>query len=243
MADINDNISSYENSGDNQEVIRSVSPISSEPSIKPRNNSLLGVFYGIGMNVNNMIGAGIVSTPGTVWSAVKSPGIVLSLWLLGGIVSMAGSLTYVELGAIHKVSGGETKYLQTAYPNPKLLNELSFHVIKPGLLCAILQIGAQYFWYTITGETDIQTYKPESENTLSDDNIPELNSIGWNLPFSPFWFVKFLAILLLFVITVYHMLSNRWAAIINQGLAIIKLTTYSIIAIAGIYGLYQNKEN
>ncbi|PKB92691.1 hypothetical protein RhiirA5_443750, partial [Rhizophagus irregularis] len=26
------------------------------------------------------------------------------------------------------------------------------------------------------------------------------------------------------------------------GLAIIKLTTYSIIAIAGIYGLYQNKE-
>jgi hypothetical protein len=38
------------------------------------------------------------------------------------------------------------------------------------------------------------------------------------------------------------MLSNRWAAIINQGLAIIKLTTYSIIAIAGIYGLYQNKE-
>ncbi|CAB4395508.1 unnamed protein product [Rhizophagus irregularis] len=247
MADINDNISSYENSGDNQEVIRSVSPIRSEPSIKPRNNSLLGVFYGIGMNVNNMIGAGIISTPGTVWYAVKSPGIVLSLWLLGGIVSMAGSLTYVELGAIHKVNGGETKYLQTAYPNPKLLMSYLFSfmfvlVIKPGLLCAILQIGAQYFWYTITGETDIQTYKPESENTSSDDNIPELNSIGWNLPFSPFWFVKFLAILLLFVITVYHMLSNRWAAIINQGLAIIKLTTYSIIAIAGIYGLYQNKE-
>ncbi|PKK61703.1 hypothetical protein RhiirC2_791419 [Rhizophagus irregularis] len=121
MADINDNISSYENSGDNQEVIRSVSPIRSEPSIKPRNNSLLGVFY-------------------------------------------------VGLRIFHKLN-----------------SSLFFSVIKPGLLCAILQIGAQYFWYTITGETDIQTYKPESENTSSDDNIPELNSIGWNLPFSPFW--------------------------------------------------------
>ncbi|RGB35808.1 amino acid/polyamine transporter I [Rhizophagus diaphanus] len=247
MADINDNIISYENTGDSQDVIRSISPISSEFSIKPRNNSLLGVFYGIGMNVNNMIGAGIVSSPGTVWNTVKSPGIVLSLWLIGGIVSMAGSLTYVELGAIHKISGGETKYLQTAYPNPKLLMSYLFSfmfvlVIKPGLLCAILQIGAQYFWYTIKGETYIQTYKPESEKTLSDDDIPELNLIGWYLPFSPFWFVKFLAILLLFVITVYHMLSNRWAAIINQVLAIIKLITYSIIAIAGIYELCQKKE-
>ncbi|CAB5387440.1 unnamed protein product [Rhizophagus irregularis] len=247
MADINDNISIYENSGDSQEVIRSISPISSEPFITPRNNSLLGVFYGIGMNVNNMIGAGIVSTPGTVWNAVKSPGIVLSLWLIGGIISMAGSLTYVELGAIHKISGGETKYLQTAYPNPKLLMSYLFSfmfvlVIKPGLLCAILQIGAQYFWYTITGETYIQTYVRESNKTLSDDDIPELHSIGWNLPFSPFWLVTFLAILLLFVITVYHMLSNKWAAIINQGLAIIKLTTYSIIAIAGFYGLCKNKE-
>jgi hypothetical protein len=35
------------------------------------------------------------------------------------------------------------------------------------------------------------------------------------------------------------MLSNRWAALINQGLAIIKLTTYSIIALAGLYRLIQ----
>jgi amino acid transporter len=109
-----------------QEIIRPVSAVSSEPSVKPRNDSLLGVFYGIGMNVNNVIGSGIVTTPGIVWNAVKSPGIVLLLWFIGGIVSMAGSLTYVELGAIHKISGGETKYLQTAYPNPKLLMSYLF---------------------------------------------------------------------------------------------------------------------
>jgi amino acid transporter len=105
--------------GVNDEI--SQTPSSTIPSIK-----ILGVVYGIGMNVNNVIGSGIVTTPGIVWNAVKSPGIVLLLWLIGGIVSMAGSLTYVELGAIHKISGGETKYLQTAYPNPKLLMSYLF---------------------------------------------------------------------------------------------------------------------
>ncbi|CAB4418940.1 unnamed protein product [Rhizophagus irregularis] len=236
MANTND-INIYGNThGDyegSQEIIRPISALSSEPSLKPRNDSLLGVFYGIGMNVNNVIGSGIVTAPGIVWNAVKSPGIVLLLWLIGGIVSMAGSLTYVELGAIHKISGGETKYLQTAYPNPKLLMSYLFSfmfvlVIRPGLICAVIQIGAQYFWYTIKGRR------------FSDDIDPKLS--GWNLQFSPFWFIKLLAIVLLFIITVYHMLSNRWAAMINQSLAIIKLITYSIIALAGLYKLCQNTE-
>src|SRR5687767_8584484 len=84
-------------------------------------NKLLGVFFGIGMNLNGILGSGTVTAPGSIWEAVKSPGIVLLLWLIGGIVSMAGSLSYVELGVGHKISGGETKYLQTAYPQPRLM--------------------------------------------------------------------------------------------------------------------------
>ena len=33
----------------------------------------------------------------------KISGIILLLWTIGGIVSMAGSLTYVKLGIFHKV--------------------------------------------------------------------------------------------------------------------------------------------
>src|ERR1044072_6593622 len=56
---------------------------------------LLGVVYGIGMNLNHVIGSGIVTAPGSILKAIKYPGIVLSLWLVGGMVSMAGSLSYV----------------------------------------------------------------------------------------------------------------------------------------------------
>src|SRR5436305_13673130 len=63
-----------------------------DETTRPR--ELLGVVFGIGMNVNNVIGSGIVTSPGSIWKAVKSPGIVLLLWAVGGIVSMAGSLSY-----------------------------------------------------------------------------------------------------------------------------------------------------
>jgi amino acid transporter len=49
-----------------------------------------------------------------------------------------------------------------------------------------------------------------------------------------------MAVALLFIITLYHMLSNKWANYINQTLAVIKLTTYSIIALAGIVKLISN---
>src|SRR5437764_8352515 len=116
-----DNTSSNE-SRRSDEFARPISAMSSDPSLRgSQDDSLLGVVFGIGMNVNNVIGSGIVTTPGIIWNKVKSPGVVILLWVIGGIVSMASSLSYVELGAYHKISGGETKYLQTAYPNPKLM--------------------------------------------------------------------------------------------------------------------------
>ena len=95
-------------------------------SIESPPKNLLGVVYGIGMNVNEQIGSGIVTAPGIVLKAVKSPGTVLLLWFVGGIIAMSGSLSYVELGIQQSIisrgsggSGGETKYLQNAYPKPR----------------------------------------------------------------------------------------------------------------------------
>jgi amino acid transporter len=92
----------------------------------PTSRKILGRFHGIGININNTVGCGIVTAPGIILKAIKSPRIVLLLWLIGGIVSMAGSLTYAELGAMHEVSGGEAKYLHTAFPKPKFMMSYIF---------------------------------------------------------------------------------------------------------------------
>ena len=90
---------------------------SQPPTFVP--DKILNTVYGIGMNVNKIVGSGIVTSPGIIWKAVKSPITVLLLWIIGGIVAMSGSLSYAELGFYHRISGGEMKYLQTAYPKPR----------------------------------------------------------------------------------------------------------------------------
>ncbi|RIA91897.1 amino acid/polyamine transporter I [Glomus cerebriforme] len=211
----------------NDEIVQIPSPVLSLID-KSKDTRLLGIVYGVGMNINSIIGSGIVTSPGIIWKAVKYPRIVLLLWFVGGLVSMSGSLSYVELGVIHKVSGGETKYLQTAYPNPRnmmsyLFSLMFIFAIQPGILSAVLQSAAQYFWYTVNGANDTN----QSTN-------------GWHHSFSPFWFIKVIAVAFLFIITIYHMLSNRCANYINQTLAAIKLATYTIIALAGVIKLFTN---
>ncbi|CAG8609330.1 11323_t:CDS:2 [Funneliformis mosseae] len=169
------------NQGNNELIQPNISSIISEPNMS-HDDSLLGVFYGIGMNVNNVLGSGIVTSPGIIWNLVKSPRIILILWLIGGLISMTGTLTYVELGAMHKISGGETKYLQTAYPKPKLMMSYLFSLmfifaIQPGIISSVLQTAALYFWYTITGS--------------QYDKDPEEYD---NFKFSPMWSIKIIAI-------------------------------------------------
>ena len=87
-----------------------------QQQIRPR---ILNLAHGIGMNLNHVIGSGIVTAPGIIWASVKSPSVVFLLWVVGAIVSMAGSLLYVEHGVRNGKSGGETRYLHTAYPRPR----------------------------------------------------------------------------------------------------------------------------
>ena len=43
------------------------------------------------------------------------PGLILSIWLMGGLIALAGALSYSELGTALPVSGGEYVYLHRTY--------------------------------------------------------------------------------------------------------------------------------
>ena len=67
------------------------------------------------MVVGNTIGVGIFTTSGVVAGAVPSAGWLLVVWVLGGILSLAGALTWAELGATFPHAGGEYVYLREAF--------------------------------------------------------------------------------------------------------------------------------
>jgi APA family basic amino acid/polyamine antiporter len=62
-----------------------------------------------------VIGTGIYLKPATMAQQVGTPSLVLAAWIAAGILSLAGALTYAELGAMLPYAGGEYVYLRSAY--------------------------------------------------------------------------------------------------------------------------------
>jgi APA family basic amino acid/polyamine antiporter len=67
------------------------------------------------MVVGNTIGVGIFTTSGIVADAVPSVGWLFVVWILGGLLSLAGALAWAELGATFPHAGGEYVYLREAF--------------------------------------------------------------------------------------------------------------------------------
>ncbi len=65
--------------------------------------------------VLTVIGTGVFLKTATMAQLVGSPSSVLLAWVAAGILSLAGALTYAELGAMMPEAGGEYVFLREAY--------------------------------------------------------------------------------------------------------------------------------
>ncbi|MBI5085534.1 MAG: amino acid permease [Acidobacteria bacterium] len=75
----------------------------------------LGVWGAASIVVGTVIGSGIFLVPKTMIREVGDPAIVFAVWIFGGLLSLAGALTYAELSAMMPEAGGEYNYLRAAY--------------------------------------------------------------------------------------------------------------------------------
>jgi len=75
----------------------------------------LGRFDTAMVVVGGIIGAGIFINPYIVAQRLSSSAEVLAAWLAGGVVALAGALTFAELGALMPRAGGHYAYLREAY--------------------------------------------------------------------------------------------------------------------------------
>ncbi|MBV6522398.1 MAG: Serine/threonine exchanger SteT [Gemmatimonadaceae bacterium] len=75
----------------------------------------LGVFSASLMVVGGIIGSGIFFTPAEVARALPHGSSILAVWAIGGVVALAGALTYAELGAMFPDAGGAYVYIRHAF--------------------------------------------------------------------------------------------------------------------------------
>src|ERR1700690_2674470 len=62
-----------------------------------------------------MIGTGVFTTTGFMLASLRSPLLVLGVWVASGVLALAGAAVYAELGAMMPRAGGEYVYLSRAF--------------------------------------------------------------------------------------------------------------------------------
>ena len=107
----------------------------------------LGLFDSTMMMMGIVIGSGIFLTTGIMAQAVPSVPMILLAWLLGGLLILAGALTYAELGISMPEAGGQYVYLREAYGHlfGFLFGWKTFLVNMTGSIAALGVAFAEYF--------------------------------------------------------------------------------------------------
>ncbi|MBL8136475.1 MAG: amino acid permease, partial [Acidobacteria bacterium] len=79
----------------------------SSPSSRPAPTAEAQLVKGIGLwgatllVIGNVIGSGIFLTTGGMVAELPSTTLVLAAWVAGGLLAMAGGLTYAEMGSMY----------------------------------------------------------------------------------------------------------------------------------------------
>ena len=106
--------------------------------------------------IGGVIGAGIFRNPATIAQQTNSGLQVLILWVIGGLLTLAGVLCYAELGARRPQAGGTYVYLREAFGQlPAFLFGWTMALINyPGSVAAVATIFSDYFC-TATGLSEM----------------------------------------------------------------------------------------
>src|ERR1051325_11003425 len=96
--------------------------------------------------VGGIIGGGIFRTPAAVAERLRSPGLTLIAWVLGGVVALIGAFCFGELGQRRPKAGGGYVSLREAWgPLPAFLYGWALLlVIATGAIAAVAVTFADY---------------------------------------------------------------------------------------------------
>jgi APA family basic amino acid/polyamine antiporter len=106
----------------------------------------VNLFDGISIVAGAMIGSGIFIVSADIARSVGSPGWLMVVWLISGIITVIGALSYGELASMMPHVGGQYVYLKEAY-HPLigfLFGWTTFLVIQCGSIAAVAVAFAKF---------------------------------------------------------------------------------------------------
>lgn len=111
-------------------------PSHAQPTDLPR---VLGTSHATAIVVGTIIGSGIFLVPHEMMRATGSSGLVYLAWIVGGLLSLFGAMTYAELSTLIPDTGGEYVYIRGVYGDlPAFLYMWTwFAVAKPASIASV----------------------------------------------------------------------------------------------------------
>jgi APA family basic amino acid/polyamine antiporter len=183
----------------------------------------LGAWAAVAIVVGTMIGTGIFIVPADMARTVKTPALVFIVWVVGGILSLFGALSYAELGAAIPEAGGEYAFINRGFGSVWgfLFGWMHSIVGRPSS-AATIAAGLMLFW----GFLDPSVMRP-------------LATFHYSLPWShaPHVFVFTLAMplaaLAIVVVTFINYLGVKLGGQVQVVLTVIKVAVILAVILAG----------
>lgn len=158
------------------------------------------------LNVNQMIGTGIFSTPATILNGVGSVGLTMIYWFIGYLLSQSTLSCYLELSSYFPSrSGSDVVYLEQAYPKP------------------------QYFFPTVFAIKHVIFSFGSSNAIVFAQYMFKLAGHSYTA-----WQLKAVAVGICTLSTFINISSTRWSLRAVLGFGFVKLATLLLISIAGL---------
>ena len=181
----------------------------------------LGLFDAMMLIAGDMIGIGIFVTTGDIAQSLPSAGGILLIWLLGGLLALAGAPCSAELAASMPVSGGDYNYLRAAYgPLVGFLSGWSSFLVtfcgSIALLAVVFAVFVSFFFPVVAMDHVLFTF----------------NVFGATMAVSA---GHLLALLVVYVLTAIHYVGVGIGATVQNILTVLKISAIVGIVALGVF--------
>lgn len=183
----------------------------------------LSLFDSTMIMVGIILGSGIFLTTGIMATSLPSASMILLVWIIGGLLTLAGALTYAELGAAMPEAGGQYVYLKKAY-GPLfgfLFGWILFLVYMSGGIAGLAVAFAEYTGFFFPG--------------LSLQHIlftHKLNILGFSTTFT-LSAGKLVGVGAILVLSFMNLIGTKFGKGIQNVLTVIKIGALLAIVILG----------
>jgi APA family basic amino acid/polyamine antiporter len=207
----------------------------------------LRLFEAITIIVGSMIGSGILLLPADMSELMKSPGLILVVFVVGALLTIVGALTFAELSAMFPRAGGQYHFLKEGMGRfyGYLFGWSQFWVIQTGIVAGVAVAVSRFTKYFVERAggslggspvplTDLVDVGPCVASFEGECTKRLIHLDPFTIPAYGDAFVAIAAILLLMAV---NMFSTRFGGIVQNVSTVAKvLGLVSLVAIIFIGG-------